>query len=63
MNDRPTETGRRNGMEMNEKKTKVMRISGQPSPVQIMTDQNQPEKCELFQLFGYHDNKLCKMYM
>jgi len=52
MNDTLSETGRRNGKEMNEKKTKVMRISGQPSPVQIMTDQNQPENVKYFNYLG-----------
>jgi len=33
---------------MRKKKAKVMRISGQPSPVQIMTDQNQPENVKYF---------------
>jgi hypothetical protein len=37
---RLTEIGRRYGMEMNVEKTKVMRISRQPSPVQIMIDQS-----------------------
>jgi len=32
--DRPSETGRCYGMEINVEKTKVMRISRQPSPVQ-----------------------------
>jgi hypothetical protein len=43
-------------------KIKVMRISGQPFAVQIMTGQKQNEECGIFQLFGYHDSKLCKMY-
>jgi hypothetical protein len=30
------------------KKTKVMRISRQPSPIQTMIDQNQPENMEYF---------------
>jgi hypothetical protein len=34
------EIGRCYGMEMNVEKTKVMRISRQPSPVTIMIDQN-----------------------
>jgi hypothetical protein len=36
--DRLTEIGRRYGMEMNVERTKVMRISRQPSPIQIMID-------------------------
>jgi hypothetical protein len=37
---------------MNEKETKVMRISGQPSPMQIMTDQNQTENVKCFNYLG-----------
>jgi hypothetical protein len=33
-------------------KTKVLRISRQPSPVQIMIDQKQPENVEYFNYFG-----------
>jgi hypothetical protein len=39
--ERLTEIGRCYGMEMNVEKTKVMRISRQPSPIQIMEDQKQ----------------------
>jgi hypothetical protein len=39
------------GMEMNVEKTKVMRISRQPSPVTIMIDQKQPENVEYY-IFG-----------
>jgi hypothetical protein len=39
MIDKLTEIGRCNGIEMNVEKIKVMRISKQPFPVQIMTDQ------------------------
>jgi hypothetical protein len=39
MVDRLTEIRRRYGMEMNVEKTKLMRISRQPSPIKIMTDQ------------------------
>jgi hypothetical protein len=46
MIDRLMEIGRRYGMEMNIKNTKVMRILRQPSPAQIMTDQKQPENVE-----------------
>jgi hypothetical protein len=38
MIDRLIEIGRRYGMEMNVEKTKVMRISRQPSPMKIMID-------------------------
>jgi hypothetical protein len=41
MVDRLIEIGRRYGMEMNVEKTKVMRISKQPSPVQMMIVQKQ----------------------
>ena len=43
MIDKLTEIGRCYGMEMNVEKTKVMRISRQPSPVTIMIDQKQLE--------------------
>jgi hypothetical protein len=35
-------------MEVNVEKTKVMRLSGQPSLLQIMTDQKQLENAEYF---------------
>jgi hypothetical protein len=37
--DRLIEIGRRYGTEMNVKKTKLMRISRQPSPMKIIIDQ------------------------
>jgi hypothetical protein len=40
MIDKLIEIGRCYGMEMNVEKTKVMRISRQPSPVTIMKDKN-----------------------
>jgi len=39
MSDRQTEFGTYCGMEMNVGKTELMRISGQPSPVQTVIDQ------------------------
>jgi hypothetical protein len=45
MIDGRTETGRSCGMQMNAEKTKVMRISKQPSKIQII-DQKQPENVE-----------------
>jgi hypothetical protein len=39
-------------MEMNVEKSKVMRISRQPSSIQIMIDQKQPENVEYFNNFG-----------
>ena len=48
MIDKLIETGRCYGMEMNVEKTKVMRISRQPSPVTIMIDQKQLENVERF---------------
>ena len=39
-------------MEMNVEKTKVMRISRQPSPVTIMIDQKQLENVECFEYLG-----------
>jgi hypothetical protein len=38
-------------MEINVETTKIMRISDQPSPLQIMVDQNQKGECGIFQLF------------
>jgi hypothetical protein len=49
--DRLTEVGNNCG------KIKVMRILGQPFAVQIMIGQKQSAECEIFQLFGQHDNK------
>ena len=37
---------------MNVEKSKVVRISRQPSPIQIMIDQKQPEKVEYFSYLG-----------
>jgi hypothetical protein len=39
-------------MEINVEKTKVMKISRKPSPLQIMIDKKQLED-----VFGYHDNE------
>jgi hypothetical protein len=44
--------GRCYGMEMNVEKTKVMRISRQPSPVTIMIYQKQLENVEYFNYLG-----------
>ena len=52
MIDKPIEIGKCCGMEMNVEKTKVMRISRQPSPVTIMIDQKQLENVELFDYLG-----------
>jgi len=49
---RLVEIGRCYEMEMNVEKTKVMRISWQPSPVQIMTDQKQLDNTEYFNYLG-----------
>jgi hypothetical protein len=43
MIDKLAEIGRCSGMEMNVEKTKVMRISRQPSPIKIVIDQKQLE--------------------
>ena len=48
---RVIEIGRCYGMEMNVEKTKVMRISRQPFPVNIMIEQNQ-ENVESFKYLG-----------
>jgi hypothetical protein len=52
MIDKLIEIGRCYGMEMNVEKTKVMRISKQPSPVTIMIDQKQLETVEYFKYLG-----------
>ena len=52
MIDKLIENGRCYGMEMNVEKTKVMRISRQPSPVSIMIDQKQLENVECFKCLG-----------
>jgi len=48
MTDKLTEIGRCYGMEINVEKTKVMRISRQPFPVNIMIDQKQLANEESF---------------
>ena len=52
MIDKLIEIGRCDVMEMNVEKTKVMRISRQPSPVTIMIDQKQLENAECFKYLG-----------
>ena len=52
MIDKLIEIGSFYGMEMNVEKTKVMRISRQPSPVTIMIDQKQLENVECFKYLG-----------
>ena len=52
MTDKLIETGRYYGMEMNVEKTKVMRISRQPSPVTITLDQKQLENVKCFKYLG-----------
>ena len=52
MIDKLIETGRYYGMEMNVVKTKVMRISRQPSPVTIKIDQKQLENVKCFKYLG-----------
>jgi hypothetical protein len=52
MIDSLTEIGRCYGMETNVETTKVMIINRQPSPVQIMIDQKQPENVECFNCLG-----------
>jgi hypothetical protein len=48
MTDRLIQFGRCYGMKMTVEEAKVMRISRQPSPVQIMIDQKQMEAVEYF---------------
>jgi hypothetical protein len=50
--DRLVEIRRFCGLEMIVEKTKVMRISRQPSAIQIMVDQNDPENAEFFNCSG-----------
>jgi hypothetical protein len=50
--DRLIEIGRCYGMEMNVEKTKVMRISRQPTPVTIKIDQRQLENVKCFRYLG-----------
>jgi hypothetical protein len=52
MTDKLIESGRCYGVEMNVEKTKVMRISRQPSPVKITVDQKQLENVESFKYLG-----------
>ena len=52
MIDNLIETGRYYGMDMNVEKTKVMRISRQPSPVTITVDQKQLENVKCFKYLG-----------
>ena len=50
--DKLSEVGSCYGMEINMEKTKVTRISRQPSPVTIMIDQKQLENVECFKYLG-----------
>jgi hypothetical protein len=52
MIDKLIEIGRCYGMEMNEEKTKVMRISRQPFPVKPMIDLKQLENVKAFKYLG-----------
>ena len=52
MIDKLTEIGRCYGMEKNVEKTKVMRISRQPSPVTIMIEHKHLENVECFKYLG-----------
>jgi hypothetical protein len=52
MIDRLIEIGRRYGMEINVKTTKVIGISRQPYPIKIMIDQKQLENVEYFNYLG-----------
>jgi len=51
MIDKLTEIGSCHGMEMNVEKTKLMRISRQPSPVTIMIDQNNWRMWNVFNIW------------
>jgi hypothetical protein len=52
MIDKLIEIGRCYGMEMNVEKTKVMRISRQPTPVTIKIDQKELENVKCFRYLG-----------
>jgi hypothetical protein len=52
MIDNVIETDRYYGMEVNVEKTKIMRISRQPSPITIMIDQKQLENVKCFKYLG-----------
>jgi len=52
MIDSRTETGRSCEMQMNVEKTKVMRISRQPSKMQVGIDKKQPENVEYLNYLG-----------
>jgi hypothetical protein len=52
MIDKLTEVGREYGMEINVEKTKTMRISGQPTPLQIKIDKKPAENVEEFNYLG-----------
>ena len=59
--DRLTEIGICYGMEMNVEKTKVMRISKQPSLVHTLTNQKQLKNVEYFKYLGnmITDDAIC----
>ena len=50
MTDIETEAGKCYGMEIDVKRTKVMRISRHPFPVQIMIDKKTTGECGIFKL-------------
>jgi len=52
MIDKRIEIGSCYGVEMNVEKTKIMRISREPSPVTIMIDRKQLENMECFKIWG-----------
>jgi hypothetical protein len=52
MIDKLIEVGREYGMEINVGKTKTMRISRQPTPLQIKIDKNPVENAEDFNYLG-----------
>jgi len=57
-----TENGRCYEMEMNEEKTKVMRISRQTPHVHILIGRKQPENLEYFNNLGSSNTKWCNIY-
>jgi hypothetical protein len=62
MIERLTETGRCYGMEINVDKTKVMSIKKATITNTHYDRSKTVGECGIFQLYGWPDNKRCKMY-
>jgi hypothetical protein len=57
MTDKLIEVGRGHDMEINVEKTKSMRISRQPTPLQVKIHKKTGRECGRVELFGWHDHK------